>query len=130
MRTHSCSSSNSCCCCWELPSYQVTVDACSFRFPAEKSVMLVHHGFLSSLWGSFQTSAKVLRIPLTVATKTLLAKIPRDLQRVHVNLYSVGMDTTVQRTSSLVERTLNILLSVVEVRLMIQIIFYSFSSIS
>ena len=57
---------------------------------------------------------------LTVAMKTLLAKIPRDLRRVHVNLYSVGMDTTVQITSSLVKRTLNILLSVVKARLMIR----------
>ena len=37
-----------------------------------------------------------------------------------------GHNCTVQITRSLVERTLNILLSVVEVRLMIQIILYSF----
>ena len=45
---------------------------------------------------SFQTSAEMLRILPTVTTKTLFAKISMDLQSVHVNLDSVGMDTTVQ----------------------------------
>ena len=46
--------------------------------------------------GSFQTSAEMLRIPPTVAMKTLFAKIPMDLRSVFVTLDSVGMDTIVQ----------------------------------
>ena len=38
----------------------------------------------------------MLRILPTVTTKTLFAKISMDLRSVHVNLDSVGMDTTVQ----------------------------------
>ena len=59
-------------------------------------VNIVYHEFLYTLLGSFQTSAEMLRIPPTIAMKTLLAKIPVDLRSVCVNLDSVGMDTTVQ----------------------------------
>ena len=38
----------------------------------------------------------MLRIPPTVAMKTLFVKIPMDLRSVYVNLDSVGMDTIVQ----------------------------------
>ena len=38
----------------------------------------------------------MLRIPRTVAMKTLFVKIPMDLRSVYVNLDSVGMDTIVQ----------------------------------
>ena len=38
----------------------------------------------------------MLRIPPTVAMKTLFVKIPTDLRSVYVNLDSVGMDTIVQ----------------------------------
>ena len=38
----------------------------------------------------------MLRIPPTVAMKTLFVKIPMDLRGVYVNLDSVGMDTIVQ----------------------------------
>ena len=38
----------------------------------------------------------MLRIPPTVAMKTLYVKIPMDLRGVYVNLDSVGMDTIVQ----------------------------------
>ena len=46
--------------------------------------------------GSFQTSAKMLRILPTVVIKTLFAKSSMDLRSVYVNLDSVGMDITVQ----------------------------------
>ena len=58
-------------------------------------VNIVYHEFLYTLLGSFQTSAEMLRIPPTIAMKTLFAKIPGDLRSVCVNLDSVGMDTTV-----------------------------------
>ena len=51
---------------------------------------------MHTLLGSFQTSAVILRIPPTVAMKTLFAKIPMDLRSVFVTLDSVGMDTIVQ----------------------------------
>ena len=38
----------------------------------------------------------MLRIPPTVAMKTLFVKIPMDLRGVYVNLDSVGMETIVQ----------------------------------
>ena len=38
----------------------------------------------------------MLRIPPTVAMKTLFVKIPMDLRSVYVNLDSVRMDTIVQ----------------------------------
>ena len=56
----------------------------------------MYHEFLYTLLGSFQTSAEMLRIPPTIAMKTLCAKILVDLRSVCVNLDSVGMDTTVQ----------------------------------
>ena len=56
----------------------------------------MYHEFLYTLLGSFQTSAEMLRIPPTVAMKTLFAKILVDPRSVYVNLDSVGMDTTVQ----------------------------------
>ena len=56
----------------------------------------MYHEFLHTLLGSFQTSAEMLRIPPTVAMKTLFVKIPMDLRSVYVNLDSVGMDTIVQ----------------------------------
>ena len=56
----------------------------------------MYHEFLYTLLGSFQTSAEMLRIPPTVAMKTLFAKIPVDPRSIYVNLDSVGMDTTVQ----------------------------------
>ena len=56
----------------------------------------MYHEFLHTLLGSFQTSAEMLRIPPTVAMKTLFAKILVDPRSVYVNLDSVGMDTTVQ----------------------------------
>ena len=56
----------------------------------------MYHEFLYTLLGSFQTSAEMLRIPPTVAMKTLFAKILVDPGSVYVNLDSVGMDTTVQ----------------------------------
>ena len=56
----------------------------------------MYHEFLYTLLGSFQTSAEMLRIPPTVAMKTLFAKIPVDPRSVYVNLDSVGMDTIVQ----------------------------------
>ena len=56
----------------------------------------MYHEFFYTLLGSFQTSAEMLRIPPTVAMKTLFAKIPVDLRSVYVNLDSVGMDTIVQ----------------------------------
>ena len=59
-------------------------------------VNIVYHEFLYTLLGSFQTSAEMLRIPPTIAMKTLFAKILVDLRSVCVNLDSVGMDTTVQ----------------------------------
>ena len=63
---------------------------------ADHCVKIVYHEFLYTLLGSFQTSAEMLRIPPTVAMKTLFAKIPVDLRSVYVNLDSVGMDTIVQ----------------------------------
>ena len=56
---------------------------------------MVYYDFLYTLLGSFQTSAEMLRIPPTVAMKTLFAKIPMDLRSVYVNLDLVGMDTIV-----------------------------------
>ena len=56
----------------------------------------MYHEFLYTLLGSFQTSAEMLRIPPTVAMKTLFVKIPMDLRGVYVNLDSVGMETIVQ----------------------------------
>ena len=56
----------------------------------------MYHEFLYKLLGSFQTSAKMLRIPPTVVIKTLFAKSSMNLRSVYVNLDSVGMDTTVQ----------------------------------
>ena len=56
----------------------------------------MYHEFLFTLLGSFQTSAEMLRIPPTVAMKTLFAKIPVDPRSVYVNLDSVGMETIVQ----------------------------------
>ena len=56
----------------------------------------MYHDFLYTLLDSFQTSAEMLRIPPTVRTTTLFAKIPMDLRSVYVNLDSVGMDTIVQ----------------------------------
>ena len=56
----------------------------------------MYHEFLHTRLGSFQTSAEMLRIPPTIAMKTLFAKIPVDLRSVYVNLDSVGMDTIVQ----------------------------------
>ena len=38
----------------------------------------------------------MLRIPPIVAKKALFSNIPMDVRSVHVTLYSVGMDTTVQ----------------------------------
>ena len=55
----------------------------------------MYHDFLYTLLGSFQASAEMLRIPPTIAMKTLFAKIPVDLRSVRVNLDSVGMDTIV-----------------------------------
>ena len=63
---------------------------------ADHCVKIVYHEFLYTLLGSFQTSAEMLRIPPTIAMKTLFAKIPVDLRSVYVNQDSVGMDTTVQ----------------------------------
>ena len=60
----------------------------------------MYHEFLYRLLGSFQTSAEMLRIPPTVAMKTLFAKIPVNPRSVYVNLDSVGMDTTVQVINS------------------------------
>ena len=59
-------------------------------------VNIVYHEFLYTPLGSFQTSAEMLRIPPTVAVKTLFAKIPMDLRGAYVNLDSVEIDTTVQ----------------------------------
>ena len=56
----------------------------------------MYHEFLHTLLGSFQTSAEMLRIPPTIAMKTLFVKIPMDLRSVYVNLDSVGMETIVQ----------------------------------
>ena len=56
----------------------------------------MYHDFLYTLLDSFQTSAEMLRIPPTVRTTTLFAKIPMDLRSVYVNLDSVGMDKIVQ----------------------------------
>ena len=56
----------------------------------------MYHEFLHTLLGSFQTSVEMLRIPPTIAMKTLFAKLPVDLRSVYVNLDSVGMDTIVQ----------------------------------
>ena len=56
----------------------------------------MYHEFLHTLLGSFQTSAEMLRIPPTIAMKTLFAKLSVDLRSVYVNLDSVGMDTIVQ----------------------------------
>ena len=56
----------------------------------------MYHEFLYKILGSFQTSAKTLRIPPTVVIKTLFAKSSMNLRSVYVNLDSVGMDTTVQ----------------------------------
>ena len=56
----------------------------------------MYHEFLHTVLGSLQPSADMLRIPPTIAMKTLFAKIPVDLRSVYVNLDSVGMDTTVQ----------------------------------
>ena len=55
----------------------------------------MYHDFLYTLLVSFQASAEILRIPPTIAMKTLCAKIPVDLRSVRVNLDSVGMDTIV-----------------------------------
>ena len=41
---------------------------------ADHCVNIVYHEFLYTLLGSFQTSAEMLKIPSTVATKTLCAK--------------------------------------------------------
>ena len=41
---------------------------------ADHCVNIVYHEFLYTLLGSFQTSAEMLKIPSTVATKTLSAK--------------------------------------------------------
>ena len=64
---------------------------------ANHCVNIVYHEFLYTLLGSFQTSAEMLRIPPTVAMKTLCAKIPMYLRSVYVNLDSVGMNTIVQK---------------------------------
>ena len=40
----------------------------------QQCVNILHHGFLSSLWGSFQTSAKVLRIPLNSSNENATCK--------------------------------------------------------